>query len=178
MESPACPPPTMTVSTNSVISILRGSRFNNGPLFLVYRKMRRILLPGKLDANAFRNSISSTLDSASTIKDCQCVVRSRFFGLREAYDSATSSMVWSDERARIHRELVDHYRMVFQSQRSQHGSQAEWITDARSIQQLTAFFAWSAWTGAAARPGKSYSYTDNWPPEPLASNDVTADAIV
>ena len=27
------------------------------------------------------------------------------------------------------------------------------------------------------RPGQSYSYTNNWPPEPLAGNFITADAI-
>jgi nitric oxide reductase subunit B len=97
---------------------------------------------------------------------------------RNAYDSATSSLVWSDERERVHRELVDHYRTVFQNQSSQRGSQAEWITDARSIEQLTAFFAWTAWTGAVERPGKSYSYTNNWPPEPLAGNTATADAMI
>ena len=46
------------------------------------------------------------------------------------------------------------------------------------IRQLTAFFAWSAWTSAARRPGKDYSYTNNWPPEPLVDNQPTADAVV
>src|SRR5215510_4951487 len=46
---------------------------------------------------------------------------------QNTYDSATSPLVWSDGRGRVHRELVDHYRTIFQNQRSQHGSQAEWI---------------------------------------------------
>ena len=28
----------------------------------------------------------------------------------------------------------------------------------------TAFIAWTAWTATARRPGKTYSYTNNWPP--------------
>src|SRR5581483_9260180 len=36
---------------------------------------------------------------------------------QNTYDPATSSLVWSDERGRVHRELVDHYRTVFQNQR-------------------------------------------------------------
>ena len=52
------------------------------------------------------------------------------------------------------------------------------ITDPQQIRQLTAFFSWSAWAGAALRPNLAYSYTNNWPPEPLVGNHPTADAIV
>jgi len=31
-------------------------------------------------------------------------------------------------------------------------------------------FSWAAWTTAAARPGADYSYTNNWPGEPMAGN--------
>jgi nitric oxide reductase subunit B len=74
--------------------------------------------------------------------------------------------------------LVNHYGTVFKSPVSREGGQAEWIPDPKQIEQLTAFFAWTAWTGSAFRPGKPYSYTNNWPPEPLAGNTVTADAVV
>src|SRR5215469_8293155 len=76
MDSPACPPPTMTVSTNSVISILRGSRFNDGSLFSLSKIASYFLGEGRLVTNAFRNSKSSTFDSASTTKGCQSVASS------------------------------------------------------------------------------------------------------
>ncbi len=45
------------------------------------------------------------------------------------------------------------------------------ITNAREIKQLTAFFFWGAWLCAAKRPGGyDYSYTHNWPYDPLAGN--------
>lgn len=50
--------------------------------------------------------------------------------------------------------------------------------DPEQARQLTAFFAWSAWVSAALRPGHNYSYTSNWPPEPLVNNTVMADNIV
>jgi len=37
----------------------------------------------------------------------------------------------------------------------------------REISQLTAFFAWTAWASVANRPGKSYSYTNNFPYDPM-----------
>ena len=44
--------------------------------------------------------------------------------------------------------------------------------------RLTAFFSWSARTASALRPKLNYSYTNNWPPEPLVGNHATADAVV
>jgi nitric oxide reductase subunit B len=35
---------------------------------------------------------------------------------------------------------------------------------------LTAFFAWGAWAAVTPRPGKDYSYTNNWPPDEQAGN--------
>ncbi|HEX7779706.1 MAG TPA: hypothetical protein VF424_10725, partial [Vicinamibacterales bacterium] len=45
-----------------------------------------------------------------------------------------------------------------------------YITDPASLDQLTAFFFWGAWLSAAERPGFTYSYTHNWPYDPLAGN--------
>jgi len=52
------------------------------------------------------------------------------------------------------------------------------VADPGEAHQLASFFAWTAWTAAANRPGKTYSYTANWPPEPLAGTTLTADALV
>ena len=43
---------------------------------------------------------------------------------------------------------------------------------------MTAFIAWTAWTATARRPGKAFSYTNNWPPDELVGNTVTGEAIV
>jgi hypothetical protein len=44
--------------------------------------------------------------------------------------------------------------------------------------QLTAFFAWSAWATTAKIPGKDYSYTNNFPYDPLAGNRPTGAALL
>mgnify|MGYP000903446408 FL=1 len=93
------------------------------------------------------------------------------------YDPVRDVLPWSEARAAAHRELVDYYRQVFYAKESGGGRQAEWITDPEEIRKLTAFFAWTAWTATAARPGKDYSYTHNWPPDQLAGNTVTAEAV-
>jgi nitric oxide reductase subunit B len=43
---------------------------------------------------------------------------------------------------------------------------------------LTAYFAWAAWATTANRPGKDYSYTNNWPHEPIAGNRPSTEAYV
>lgn len=93
------------------------------------------------------------------------------------FDESTQKLFWSDERGRAHRALVSHYQAYFRRQQSEGGKQAEWITDPEEVRKMTAFFAWTAWTGTANRPGTANSYTNNWPPEPLAGNYLTAEAI-
>jgi nitric oxide reductase subunit B len=93
------------------------------------------------------------------------------------YNAATDSLTWSSARAEAHQMMLGYYRDIFDSKQTRGGAQAEWIADPDEIRKLTAFFAWTAWTAIANRPGYSYSYTNNWPPEPLAGNFITADAI-
>ena len=93
------------------------------------------------------------------------------------YKPAEDSLTWSRPRADAHRMMVEHYRRIFFAKHTHGGAQAEWITSTDDIRKLTAFFAWTAWTAAATRPGYRYSYTNNWPAEPLAGNFVTADAM-
>lgn len=58
------------------------------------------------------------------------------------------------------------------------GLQAGLIRDPQEIRQLTAFFAWTAWSSAAQRPGRSYSYTNNFPFDPIAGNQPTTDSVL
>jgi len=73
--------------------------------------------------------------------------------------------------------MEDYYRSVFSTKSHYPGVKADWISNPDDIRKLTAFFAWTAWTAAANRPGKNYSYTNNWPPEPLAGNTITAGTV-
>src|SRR5262245_18132578 len=54
------------------------------------------------------------------------------------------------------------------------GLPAGFITRSDELEALTAYFAWTAWAAVANRPGKNYSYTNNWPHEPLAGNTPSA----
>jgi nitric oxide reductase subunit B len=61
---------------------------------------------------------------------------------------------------------------------SNRGLTAGLIKNPEELRKLTAFFAWAAWASAARRPGKVYSYTNNFPYDPLAGNVPTSDAVL
>jgi len=52
------------------------------------------------------------------------------------------------------------------------------ISDPGELKRLSAFVAWTAWASVANRPGKTYSYTNNFPFDPVAGNTPTADAVL
>jgi nitric oxide reductase subunit B len=94
------------------------------------------------------------------------------------YDGATDTLRFTSAQARAFEDLARYYNAFFAEPTTKNGLRPAAIADPAATRQLTAFFAWSAWAATARRPGLDYSYTNNWPPEPLAGNHVTADAII
>lgn len=94
------------------------------------------------------------------------------------YDAASDTLTFTIAQARAYGQLTDYYHSFFDQSSTESGLRPNAIPDRRDTDQLTAFFAWSAWAGSALRPGKNYSYTNNWPPEPLVANRVTANTVV
>src|SRR5215471_19364467 len=94
------------------------------------------------------------------------------------YDEVSKTLTFSAAQAEAFHRLVDHYGEFFSTPDTRNGLRPSAINDPEQIRQLTAFFGWSAWTASALRPKLNYSYTNNWPPEPLVGNYATADALV
>jgi nitric oxide reductase subunit B len=94
------------------------------------------------------------------------------------YDPSSDTVVFTEAQATAYRQLKDYYQSVFNDPSTRSGLRPRAISDRRDTDQLTAFFAWSAWAASAIRPGTDYSYTNNWPPEPLVGNRVTANTVV
>lgn len=94
------------------------------------------------------------------------------------YDAATGTLIFTGAQAYAFEQCRAYYASFFGNPTTRFGLRPNDIRDPEQIRKLTAFFSWSAWAASAARPGHAYSYTNNWPPEPLVDNHVTADAIV
>ena len=65
--------------------------------------------------------------------------------------------------------LTEFYQIYFSNQDTRI-IKGSYIGDQEKIRKLSAFFFWGAWVCSAERPGKSYSYTHNWPYDPRAGN--------
>jgi nitric oxide reductase subunit B len=94
------------------------------------------------------------------------------------YDSKTRTLQYSAPQARAFEQARLHYADFFGTPSTKFGLRPRAIKDPAQIKELTAFFSWSAWAASARRPGHNYSYTNNWPSEPLVGNAPTANVIV
>ena len=94
------------------------------------------------------------------------------------YDAPSDTLTFTAAQSTAFVQLEDYYHSVFSDPSTRSGLRPGAIGDRRETRQLTAFFAWSAWVASTLRPGTDYSYTNNWPPEPLVGNRVTANAVM
>ena len=94
------------------------------------------------------------------------------------YDPATGTLEFTVAQGEAFENLQKHYSDFFGTPNTKYGLRPNQVTDPAQIRQLTAYFCWSAWVASALRPGRDYSYTNNWPPEPLVGNHPTAATII
>lgn len=95
------------------------------------------------------------------------------------YDPATGTLTWTRGQIKAFEALCQHYEQeILNRPHSGAGIGPHAVASADEVRQITAFIAWTAWTASTRRPDRPYSYTNNWPPEPLAGNDLTEEAVV
>lgn len=94
------------------------------------------------------------------------------------YDPETRTLSWTEAEVASFRTQVTRWTNYFSAPTRSGGLAPTFISDHREIEQLTAFFAWTAWASVARRPGRSYSYTNNFPYDPLVGNTPTSDAVL
>ncbi len=92
-----------------------------------------------------------------------------------AYEAGADSLPFSAGQAHAFEAMERFYRSFFGALETQSGLKRPAIADLAEVRRLTAYFAWAAWTSSARRPGEIYSYTNNWPGEPLVGNRPTAE---
>lgn len=71
-----------------------------------------------------------------------------------------------------------HYAKIFSEGQEQYAIQKGALTDSKKLAQLNAFLFWTSWAASTNRPDKDYTYTSNWPHEPLINNTITPDAQI
>lgn len=94
------------------------------------------------------------------------------------YDEQSGVLQVNEAQAAAFTRMVAFYGNYFGDPEKQTDLQRVHISDPQEVRRLTSYFAWSAWVATAARPGYDYSYTNNWPFEPLVGNVPTTDAFL
>ena len=95
---------------------------------------------------------------------------------RYAVDS--QALGFTEPEVFSYQRQIENWTSYFSEPGNNAGLPVKYIKDPLEIGQLTAFFAWTAWASVANRPGKTYSYTNNFPYDPMVGNTPTADALL
>ena len=100
------------------------------------------------------------------------------------YDEATETITVSADRADAIEAVSAHYVALFgdaealSELREKYAIPEDPVPALYRRELVPAFFFWTSWAAAAERPGKSITYTNNWPHEPRIDNrPSTANAI-
>ena len=103
------------------------------------------------------------------------------------YSKANQTLTLTNAQAAGLKSLQSYYRKEFINNPEQAGLPASMInqkkTDAfmykgNKVDQLTSFFFWGAWLSSTNRPGRDFTYTNNWPYDLDAGNVMPAEAMV
>jgi nitric oxide reductase subunit B len=95
------------------------------------------------------------------------------------FDAATGTLTVSDDRAAAMAANAEHYTQLFGGDpalaqlREDYALSAKPITDPVRLERLSQFFFWTSWACVTNRPGEDFTYTNNWPHEPLVGNVPT-----
>jgi len=94
------------------------------------------------------------------------------------YDPQTETLPITQTESASYRQQIKKWTEYFSVPTGNAGLPAKYIKDPIELEQLTAFFAWTAWASVANRPGLAYSYTNNFPYDPVVGNTPTSDAVL
>ncbi|CAM1354601.1 nitric-oxide reductase large subunit [Tenacibaculum halocynthiae] len=94
------------------------------------------------------------------------------------FNASTNTITISKERFAAIKSNVKHYTSIFSDGKEEYAIPKGALTDSVKLEQLNAFLFWTSWAASTNRPNKDYTYTSNWPHEPLIDNVITKDSVI
>jgi nitric oxide reductase subunit B len=94
------------------------------------------------------------------------------------YDPATGTLTLSPGQTAAFPALVGYYTRLFADGSDAMSIPRGFVADPADARALTAFFFWTAWAAGTNRPGETFSYTANFPHDPLVGNVPLPSALV
>lgn len=94
------------------------------------------------------------------------------------FDEQSRTLWFTTPETLSYNKQIALWAEYFSDQVASAGLKKKYISDATELRTLTAFFSWTAWVSIANRPGKDYSYTNNFPYDPTVGNRPTSAAVL
>ena len=94
------------------------------------------------------------------------------------YEARTATLRFSAPEVAATQTLESYWAEYFSKENVAPGLPPKTIADPGEIRLLNAYFAWATWATVTQRPGKDYTYTNNWPYDPDAGNHPSTAAYV
>jgi len=94
------------------------------------------------------------------------------------YNAKTGSITISKDRYTAILENYKHYTDIFSNGYEKYAIPKGALVDTEKLAQLNAFLFWTSWAASTNRPDLDYTYTSNWPHEPLIDNTITPDSQI
>lgn len=104
---------------------------------------------------------------------------------RNTYDPATGTVTVTPERAAAIAVVQNHFRDLYQARtpeaqklRVDYAFPVHTRLSDADAHAVASFYFWTSWAASTERPGKTITYTSNWPHEPLVGNQPTATILL
>jgi nitric oxide reductase subunit B len=98
--------------------------------------------------------------------------------LREnRYDAPSRTLRFTAAEINSYHNQTGYWKRYFADSKLNRGLYSWTMQNPAELRPLVAFFAWAAWSAVAWVPGQSYSYTQNFPYDPLVGNGPSSIAI-
>ncbi len=105
-------------------------------------------------------------------------VRTRREMKNNRYDEARDTLALSAAQVKALDANQAFWEQTFGQGDEGYGFLPATVPDPEARRQVGRFFFWTAWVASTSRPGKAYSYTNNWPHDRTAGNVATTETYV
>ncbi|MBI4025133.1 MAG: cbb3-type cytochrome c oxidase subunit I [Verrucomicrobia bacterium] len=96
---------------------------------------------------------------------------------KNRYDASTQTLTLSEAQVHALNRVRENWERVFSQGAVEEAISPGTVKTSIERQNLADFFFWTAWCAGTLRPGKSLTYTNNWPPDRSVGNEIAASAV-
>jgi nitric oxide reductase subunit B len=94
------------------------------------------------------------------------------------YNKLNGTITISEDRLAAIESNIKHFTTIFSEGKAEYAIPKGALVDKYKLEKLNAFLFWTSWAASTNRPNKEYTYTSNWPHEPLIDNNITKNSLI